>query len=290
MEQVKYIALLVISIAVAGCGQAVRSPETPVGPHFRILTYNANWGGPGAEQAVRAISSADADIVCLQETHPAWQKLIRARLARQYTFMAFQHPPGLRGAGGMAFLSKFPGEQAAYVPSVTGWFDGWIAKFQTPAGPVQVNNVHLRPKLSDRAGLTLSAYFGTGDDRQREVERYYTQLEPGVPAIVAGDFNEDDKGTAVKWLRKKGFADALPLFDRKTKTWHWKAGPFNLADRFDHIMYTRDLHCYSARVLQEGSSDHYPVTAVFGLDPEQQRENEPPRFRQRNVSEDSPER
>jgi endonuclease/exonuclease/phosphatase family metal-dependent hydrolase len=31
----------------------------------------------------------------------------------------------------------------------------------------------------------------------------------------------------------------------------------------DHIVYSQDLYCCSARVIQGGASDHFPVEAIF---------------------------
>ena len=46
-----------------------------------------------------------------------------------------------RTGGGLAFLSKHPVKEIAYIPSDSGWFDGWIMAFTTPIGEVQINNV-----------------------------------------------------------------------------------------------------------------------------------------------------
>ena len=65
--------LLVAAVAglAAGCART-RPFEKPTGPHVRVLTYNVNWGGPAVATSVEAIRAAEADVVCLQETTPAW--------------------------------------------------------------------------------------------------------------------------------------------------------------------------------------------------------------------------
>ena len=85
-------------------------------------------------------------------------------------------------------------------------------QFTTPAGPVQLLNVHLRPPVSDR-GSWVSGYVTTGDDRERELKRFYEQTRRDVPLIVAGDFNDGEGSGVVRWLQGKGMRNALREFD-----------------------------------------------------------------------------
>jgi endonuclease/exonuclease/phosphatase family metal-dependent hydrolase len=150
------------------------------------------------------------------------------------------------------------------VPSYSGWFDGWIMSFQTTVGNVQVLNVHLRPPVSDR-GSWVSGYLSTGDDREREIKQFYARRQNGVPMIVAGDFNDGEGSGVLRWLQGQGMRNALPQFDSDTPTWEWRVSGITLRRRMDHIVYATDLHCYQARVVKGGASDHYPVIGLFGM-------------------------
>lgn len=253
--------LIAMLTGLAFGGQSPRSPETPVGPHFQVLTYNVNWGMPRPDLAAAAIRQSGADIVCLQETSPRWEQYLRKALASDYSFMQFRLSRTRMG-GGLAFLSKLPAREVAYVPSNTGWFDGWIMRFETTNGPVQVLNVHLRPPVSDR-GSVIGGYLSTGDDRVREMERFYARRQAGLPTLVAGDFNDDAKSAVVRWVEKQGLTNALPQFDRSSPTWQWYTSVGTLHRRMDHILYSSKLHCCSAEVRRVGASDHFPVEAVF---------------------------
>ena len=255
-------ALLPLLLA-AGC-RSTRQPEEPVGPHVRVLSYNVNWGVPRPDLAVEIIRDSGADIVCLQETTPEWEDLLRRALGRDYLLAEFRSSSGPRAAGGLAFFSKVPGREVAYIPSQTGWFDGWIMVFESAIGPIQILNVHLRPPVSDR-GSWASGYFFTGDDRLREMERFYPRFEPGLPGVVAGDFNDGETSPVVEWLESKGMVNALPQFDRYTATWEWQSSLITLRRRMDHVLYSPELDCLSARVLRAGASDHFPVEAVFSM-------------------------
>jgi endonuclease/exonuclease/phosphatase family metal-dependent hydrolase len=251
---------LVLSAAGLGCRRPLRRPVEPRGAHFSVLTYNINYGGHRADLSVAAILSTDADIVCLQETSPAWEKYLRPRLKRRYPHCLFRHG---RGAGGMAVFSKRALREIAWHKPAAGWFHGWVLRADTPVGPVQILSVHLRPPLSDRGRPGLGAMRRTRAIRLAEVTELGKQLDPAMPRIVLGDFNEEDQGKAVQHFVKQLYADALAEFDRKSDTWHWRAGPLLLNRRFDHILYSPKLHCCRAQVIKAGASDHLPVFALF---------------------------
>lgn len=229
----RVIALLLIAV-LCGC-HAPQRAEAPVGPHFRVLTYNVNWAVPRPDLAASIIRQSRADIVCLQETTPDWERFLRQTLGSEYPFMEFRESEGRMG-GGLAFLSRVPASEVAYLPSETGWFDGWIMSFQTMLGPVQVLNVHLRPPVSD-TGSWASGYFSTGDDRLREMERFYDHRRADMPILIAGDYNDGENSPVLRWLEEQGLVNALPQFDYGTPTWEWRTSVGTLQRRMDHIVY-----------------------------------------------------
>ena len=265
------VALAAGTLALTSGCAGTRPPAQPAGPHFSVMSYNVNWGMPRPDLAVRAILEAEPDIVCLQETTPDWRWYLTTALGKRYPHVAFRH---YGGAGGQAFLSKLPFETRAYVKPEAGWFPAWIVTVRTPLGPVQICNLHLRPSLSETGSVSPSAYFDTKDIRLGEVRGAWERLDPGAPALVLGDFNEDDDGRAVGWLKGKGFIDAVSQFDTEAPTWRWRLGLVTLRDRLDHILHSPGLRAASARVVEEGASDHYPVTAVIERAP-QRRSPEP---------------
>src|SRR5262245_20487651 len=92
-------------LLLAGCGSTILPPETPTGPHVKVMTFNVNYGGPGADLALEAILAEDVDVLCLQETTPAWERYLRPALAATHPFATFHHEGG---AGGLAVFAKTP--------------------------------------------------------------------------------------------------------------------------------------------------------------------------------------
>lgn len=262
IRQLASIAILAaIAMMSAGCDfRSIRPGEEPSGPHFTVMTYNVNYGMPGAAEAAEAILQGDADIVCLQETTPRWQAYLAGKLSGKYPHRSYKHGGA---AGGMAFLAKRPFRQVTQTSPKAGWFPSWIIEADTPLGPVQICNVHLRPQLSDRGSFIPTAYFNTPDIHRREISEAYGEMDDSRPALIVGDFNESDSGGGMAWLAERGFKDALSQFNTSAKTWRWKTSLITLKNRFDHVMYSSDLRAISAWVIDKGKSDHLPLVAII---------------------------
>jgi vancomycin resistance protein VanJ len=259
------VALLLLSAAAWGCRPPVRAPEEPRGAHFTVLTYNINYGGYRADLGAAAILDSGADVVCLQETSPAWQEFLTPRLAGRYPHRLFRHAPA---AGGMAAFSRWPLKEVAWHRPEAGWFHGWRLRAETPAGPVEILSVHLRPQISDQGRVGPGVSQRTGAVRLAEIRELEARLDPALPRLILGDFNEEDGGAALRHLAGRGYTDALAEFDRRSPTWRWRYGIIRLSRRFDHVMYSTGLHACRAAVVPAGASDHFPVVAVFDRPPE----------------------
>ena len=249
------------ALACSGPERAARAPH-PGRPHLTVMSYNVNFGIAGDPETLALIEGAGADLVLLQETTPAWEAAIRARLGPRYPFMAFRHSEAWP-AGGLAVLSKRPFVDAQLIPSPVGWFPAWRIVAETPIGPVQALNVHLRPPLSDPSSFARG-YFSTRKDRRAEIEAYVERLDRSLPTLVCGDFNEDEDGRAVGFLASRGMSSALPELRPDADTWQWHTSVGPIRSRLDHVVYDRaHLDPLDVRVLEAGSSDHFPLVAIF---------------------------
>jgi len=258
MKKNLIIVCLLLALA-AGCATLPEPDLAPAGPSLRVVTYNINWGGPNPERVAKFLLDADADIVCLQETHRQWEAFLKTHLAAAYPHSTF-HSSG--GAGGIAFMSKRPLSNVRVLSADAGWFPGLIADVATDIGPVQILNVHLRPPLSETGSATVSAYYQSPGVHRKELADFLEAADSNAPLIVAGDFNENEKRGAVKGLLDNGFRDALSLFDKNSKTWRWRVFPgLTLKNRYDHILFSKHFRCTGAKVFDVRASDHLPVLA-----------------------------
>lgn len=255
------LTAVVLLLSLTRCAHATRiAREAPRGvPKVRVVAYNLNYGLAGDEATLAAIASTDADVIFLEETSPDWERAIRPALGRAWPHQAYLHAPA---AGGMAVLSKRPLLAKEVLPNARGWFAAMRVVTQTPIGPVQALVVHLHPPVTDE-GDWVRGYLSTSPRRRAELEAWLPSLDPAIPTLVAGDFNEGTRGEAMRLLEARGLRTVLPEFHPSAKTWRWPVGPLLLSAQLDHVAYDERLEPLDAQVLARGRSDHLPVVAEF---------------------------
>jgi len=246
---------VLFGLACAAPGVVEEQAATTAAP-LRVATYNLNYGLGGDPEEIKAIVATDADIVLLQEVTPAWSQALTRSLASRYPYRHFVED---RAAGGLGVLSRYPFE-AQLIDNPVSWFPAMLVQAETPMGPVQALNVHLRPPFSD-SGSLVAGYFTTRSVRRAELEHFCSALRPGLPTLVAGDFNEGD-GPASRLLRSLGLVDAIEEGARGESTWRWRTPLGQLRQTLDHIYYQRERFVLvTAAVLPLGRSDHLPAVA-----------------------------
>ncbi len=227
---------------------------------WRKVSFNINFGVGHQPINVETVAALDADLVLLQETTDASEEAFREALGDRYPHILFRQ---CCNAGGLGVLSKHPIREQEYMEPTVGWFPAWRMVVDGPLGPVQVLNVHLRPPMSD-SGSWVAGFWSTRSVRRDEVEDLWAHMDPALPTIVAGDFNENAKGKAVELLTEEGLTSALPKLHPRATTWRWPTKVGEIHGMLDHVMYSDRLGLQDARVVKEGNSDHFPVVVVLG--------------------------
>jgi endonuclease/exonuclease/phosphatase (EEP) superfamily protein YafD len=243
--------------APVGAGAGGTTARDPAA-ELLVMTYNLNFGVAGDEETIELIRGSGADVVFLQETNETWERAIRQALPRIYPHMAFRH--GERRAGGLGFLSRHPLAAREYERSPIGWFPAWRALLDGPLGRIQLLNLHLRPPGRD-GGSYIKGYMTSQEPRLEEMRAHARLLDPSLPAIVAGDFNEDADGRSIRFLAERGLASALPRFQRYQPTWRWQTRMGEVRWQLDHIVVDPALEATAAWVIDGGASDHLPLLA-----------------------------
>jgi endonuclease/exonuclease/phosphatase (EEP) superfamily protein YafD len=261
-----WLSTLAAPVIAASCAEKPLRPArvpTEGQRSLAVLSYNLNYGLAGDAATLDAIAKQPSDLVLLQETSEEWEVALRERFGAEYPHVQFRH---CCLAGGLGVLSKYEVTELEYIePPPGGWFPGWRLRVESPLGPLQVLNVHLRPQLGDSGaslGGVLSGMVTTPPIRKNQIALYAANLEPGMPTLVAGDFNESEGGGALGWLEQRGLHSALPDFSHDD-TWSWQTSVGRVSRRFDHIAHSRDLTVLAAGVVKAGNSDHLPVFAVL---------------------------
>lgn len=261
-----FVAAIAMSLALVGaCDDGVLSARDPSPDtvHFTVQSYNVELLHFNDEETVAAVGDEVADIVVLQEVTPEWEEVLRSRYSGQYEYMVFRSKPG---SGGLAALSHFPLSDQGLREGPNGWHPAWHLEVETPAGPLQLLNVHLRSPLTGRDSA-LDAALSTGDDHLLSIELFSDACNDDVPTLIVGDFNEEVDGRAIRFLERSGFQNVLPLYHPGQITWRYRALAGQLDKTLDHILFDDSLLSLNAWVSGAGNSDHFPVLAHFEVSP-----------------------
>ncbi|HKO91028.1 MAG TPA: endonuclease/exonuclease/phosphatase family protein [Polyangiaceae bacterium] len=250
------VSRLLAGLLLEGC--AAHAPTTaPRAPASELRVASFNLYFPAAEdpETVEAVAETSADVIFLQEVTPRWEAVLRQRYEKDFPHMLF----AARGAaGGLGALSRFPLEDAGFLPAVLK-HPAWLLRVRAPSGDLHVLNVHLR--ASRRPGQNwLAGVLSIGEDHETEIQTYLQSCRV-PPDIVLGDFNEGAAGPAIRWLVRQGYIDVLENHEPGAATWRAAGGL--LSTTFDHILFRGCFQALDAWVVHSGNSDHWPVVARF---------------------------
>jgi vancomycin resistance protein VanJ len=244
---------LLLFTLLASCGQRPLEPRDPDPgvPHFVVASFNIFDERSTRPETIEAIGATGADVIALQETTPESEAIIRARYAEKYPYSLFKL--------GIGFLSSFPMTERDYLPSFDGWHSGLHVSVETPAGIVELLNVHLAAP----EGRFLKSLSSMADLPRvhREQMQDFVDKCARKPVIVLGDFNEDDAGAAVGLLESQGFVNILPLYHPGQFTWQGSSVGNQFKQVLDHVMFSPSLVPLNSWVGERGVSDHFPVMA-----------------------------
>jgi len=234
---------------------------SPGAVRLRVMTYNVNFGLRGDQAGIDAVASVSPDLVLFQETTEEWSTALIDGLAKRFPHHRFEGTRNHWIAGGMGVMSRWPITQLDTLVDGGGPFFAHRVVIEAPGGPLQILNLHLRPPMSE-TGSWVVGYFSTRQDREREAKAHVARLDPALPTLVVGDFNEEDEGMAIAVFRGHGFANVLPKFQPNAETWQWPiSGGVTLKFRLDHILHDQHFRPLNAAIVDAGRSDHAPVWA-----------------------------
>ncbi len=255
------LPILATAGLLAGCGPP---PPVPGEPSLVLLTWNVHFEVSGDPEASRVIREAGADLVLLQETNPEWQARLETDLAGLYPH---RHWVDAGVNGGIALLSRTPLDEVESLPSPVGWFPALRAVASTGIGPIQVLGVHLHPPVSE-SGSFLTGVFTSGEARLAEICDHRCALLPGIPTVIAGDFNAGAWEPSVRVLAEEGWRDAVSAVHPLAPTWRGRIrGILPFAAQLDHVLLPPDFRAVDVRILHDGPSDHWPVRVVLARTP-----------------------
>ncbi|MFN2582401.1 MAG: exodeoxyribonuclease III [Candidatus Dormibacteria bacterium] len=258
-----------------------------------LATWNVNSIVPRMPRLLEWLERLRPDVVCLQETKIAGEKLPRLELSGLgYEAVAAGQGPW----NGVAIVSRVGIEQ---VSTGLSGDEGWQGSVEARAlgakcGPLRVWSIYV--PNGREPGHEHYAYKLRWLRALDAVAK--TELERDEPLAICGDFNvaptDDDvwdpqafvssthvtepERHALARLRELGLHDVVPRplkYDRPFTYWDYRAGNFhkNMGMRID-LVYVSDAvqaavrDAYVDREMRKGKlpSDHAPIVVELALD------------------------
>ncbi|WP_424215234.1 RNA repair domain-containing protein [Streptomyces sp. BI20] len=258
------------------------------GGSLRVLTWNTLWDRYDAELISTArrrallpaaLAASGADVIALQEVEePLW----RALLAEPWLRAGWTVSDGPRGREvsdtGLAVLSRVPITEVG-THSLGRHKAVLGVRLAAPSGPWTVLCTHLSSDHTQGGGEVRAVQLG-------RIAQGLAGLDPAVPALVVGDFNDGRigaegpagvLGVADAWSRRHGPEDLTPTFDPGVNPLAAVGSLTGQAGRIDRVLLRGDR----ARVLAARRygdrpatpdglflSDHFGVLVDLAADPE----------------------
>ncbi|WP_432989114.1 endonuclease/exonuclease/phosphatase family protein [Dactylosporangium sp. CA-233914] len=251
--------------------------------NLRLLTFNALFKGdvrPRMAALGALLEDSDYDVVCLQEVMAPGVARLLARLAP--SFAHTQYTGSTLVKGGLVILSRRPIARRRFVrfpytrplrPELLMRKGAQVAVLHTAAGPLAVVNTHLSANRDDDWSAH-NRWTAVARAELLALGAALAALEPGVPAVVTGDFNlPRDSAALAEFCATAGLHDAMAGDPRPTyrPTPGWPDPP-----AFDHVLVRPGIHASCELVLTDETvtvaggrrvylSDHYGVAAELTI-------------------------
>lgn len=238
-------------------GTAFLPSDPPSVPRdLRVVSFNTFVHTPDPSHVLGLVADEEPDVLVLQEVFPPREAELGRALAERYPHRHVEQSPGV---GGVGVYSRFPITEVRAIGDATGRSrSSAVVVLDVDGRPLQVVPVHLISPCPTCGTSFLERLELEGDVRVAEMGAVIAALTPGVPAIVAGDFNSTERSMPYRRLTGAGFSDPQrDAGDGPGFTWPagGRTGPIL---RIDWLL-VRDLRAVAAWVGRERSSDHRPV-------------------------------
>lgn len=260
---------LVLFLYFYGSQFAPKSSPAATGARVRVFSFNVGsargFGQPA--EVLKAVRSADADVVALVEAREDSLRTIGAGLASTYPYQA--------GSKSVFIFSRLPLVEPRSGVLRSGSHDSMLADVEVGNRLVAFAAVHLlRTEAYAGIGNGVSSLLQTGrhyrtterDAAAAELAANLSRL--GVPIVLAGDFNMTASSRSYDLITARfqdsyreagwGFGHTYPTMLRSLDV----SMPLL---RIDYIFHSPDLVALRARVGPDGGSDHLPIVADLAV-------------------------
>jgi endonuclease/exonuclease/phosphatase family metal-dependent hydrolase len=274
------IFFTLILISFSSCiSSNTRNEETVL----KVTTYNVNYFSRGVENVARTISKIDPDVIAMQEVLVSDGTDYSRIVARKLGYHHVSSIPYQNLKNGtqwvLSFLSKYP-----VVSVKQTQLDRYrrVLKIEVKVNgsSISLATTHLSPMVW-RPGNLLGANNERASMRRRELSAMLDFIGEGdEPILLLGDLNSFTNSEIHRMITSKGYADADDglltgnkdtfAIDRQVVTRLKDKLPDILVPEevtLDYIFTRGKIRTLSTEVMRADTSDHYPLTGKFVINP-----------------------
>jgi endonuclease/exonuclease/phosphatase (EEP) superfamily protein YafD len=260
----------VVTVPVAGYRFGLlRLISHPAGEHVRVMTFNADDGGVLAVELPNVLAEWQPDVVGFQECGDELRAAVEGmegwyhHSVRQLCLLS-RYPIGDSAVMDRSALEVVKESDAG----IGGTGDVVRYTLRTPAGPVNLTNLHLETPRKGFEGLYEPGFRVDRLQANTELRKIESSLARGwvsagsLPSVVIGDFNtpvesrifQDNWGDLTDAWSRVGFGFGM------TKNNGW------IRVRIDHLLTGPGWHIDHATVGPDLGSDHLPLIVDLTLE------------------------
>jgi vancomycin resistance protein VanJ len=249
------LAAMVSFVWLYGTALTSQTPNLLIQGHdINVLTYNVQRGNKDYERIELILRNQQPDVVALQEVTADLRDYVQNNLSDLYPVQL--ESSTIRTRHGQMLLSRWPVVDST--PSVV-----LRAVFDIEGTQFVAYSLHLTNPLSDD-GLD-SAWRTAQADSIRQIAADET-----LPLIMMGDYNMTDATDEYREFTKQ-FIDVFRRAERgfglTFPNWRYNYPQLSFLPpliRLDY-MFVKGVEPLEAGVIQDGTSDHYPLWAELRI-------------------------
>jgi len=225
-------------------------PAPPSGPTARLMLMNINAGNGNTEQVLATISTADPDLLLLEEVTPKWE----AELAVLQTNYPYRVARSQNDCFGIMLLSKHPIAHDKVIEIGTASVPTITTDVYFPQGTVSIIGTHPLPPM--------------GAEYSRHRNNQLTALPEIIgaqkfPVLLIGDLNVTPFSYWFKRITSEsGLKNSMKGCGFQPS---WPSNNRFLRIPLDHVLHSPEITIHNRMIGGDVGSDHFPVIVDFSL-------------------------
>jgi len=214
----------------------------------RVMLINLNASNGNTEQVLKAINTANPDLLLLEEVTPKWAHELSG-LDYPYRVSKVRNDPF-----GIMLLSRYPLSCTPVVVIGTAGVPSVVATVYLPQSEILFIGTHPMPPIS-------SEFSKNRNQQLAELSKLIAQQEK--PVLLIGDLNTSPWSPHfTRLLKESDLKNSMKHFGFQPS---WPTGNRFLRIPLDHMLHSPEILIHNRIVGSDVGSDHLPLIVDFSV-------------------------